>query len=101
MKQELLTGLSLALLVFPLAGKKQPSGATQPSLDEYVQEVTQRSHQSSSTTPGSLFVPTGRLADGVRDVRASQLYDLITIVVLANSSSTSKAVTNTARKSSV
>jgi flagellar L-ring protein precursor FlgH len=101
MRQELLNGLCLALLVFPLAGKKQPSGVTQPSLDEYVQDVTQRSHQSSSTTAGSLFFPNGRLADGVRDVRASQLYDLITIVVLDNSSATSRGVTNTARKSSV
>jgi flagellar L-ring protein precursor FlgH len=52
-------------------------------------------------SPGSLFIPNGRLADGVRDVRASQVYDLVTIVVLDNSSATSTGVTNTARKSSV
>lgn len=101
MRGELLTGLWLALLAFPLTGKKPPATPAQQSLDDYVQEVTRRSHQSSHTTPGSLFVTNGRLADGVRDVRASQVYDLVTIVVLDNSSATSTGITNTARKSSV
>jgi flagellar L-ring protein precursor FlgH len=100
MKRQLLPGLWLVLLGFPLTGKKAPP-PPQPTLDDYVQAVTQRSHQSSSTTPGSLFIPNGRLADGVRDVRAGQLYDLITIVVSENSSAVSTGVTNTARKSSV
>ena len=97
---KLVRGMCLVLLGFPLIGKKAPV-PPQPTLDDYVQEVTQRSHQSSNSTPGSLFIPNGRLADGVRDVRASQLYDLITIVVLDNSSAVSTGVTNTARKSSV
>jgi len=101
MRRELLTGLWLAVLAFPLAGKKPPSPPPQPSLDDYAQEVIRRSHQTSNTSPGSLFVSNGRLADGVRDVRASQVYDLVTIVVLDNSSATSTGVTNTARKSSV
>jgi flagellar L-ring protein precursor FlgH len=101
MRRELFTGLWLALLAFPLAGKKPPSATPQPSLDDYAQEVIRRSHQASNTTPGSLFIPNGRLADGVRDVRASQVYDLVTIVVLDNSSATSTGITNTARKSSV
>jgi flagellar L-ring protein FlgH len=82
------------------AAKKVPS-APPPTLDQHVQEVNERSRQLSSTTPGSLYFPTGRLADGVRDVRASQVYDLVTIVVLDNSSAVSTGVTNTARKSSV
>lgn len=101
MNRRLFLGPGLLLLGFPLIGKKPPPAKPQPSLDDYVQDVTRRLHQSSNTTPGSLFVPTGRLADGVRDVRASQLYDLITVVVLDNSSAVSTGVTNTARKSSV
>jgi flagellar L-ring protein precursor FlgH len=100
MKRQLLPGLWLVLLGFPLTAKKPPA-PPQPTLDDYVHEVTQRSHQSSNMSPGSLFVPNGRLADGVRDVRASQLYDLITIVVSDNSSAVSTGVTNTARKSNV
>jgi flagellar L-ring protein precursor FlgH len=101
MKPELLAELCLFLLATPLIGKKPPSTSPQPSLDDYVNEVTQRWHQSSNASPGSLFIPNGRLADAVRDVRASQVYDLVTIVVLDNSTATSTGVTNTARKSTL
>ncbi len=101
MSRKLLTGLWLALVTLPLAGKKPPATPPQPTLEDYAQEVIRRSHQSSNMSPGSVFIPNGRLADGVRDVRASQIYDLVTIVVLDNSSATSTGVTNTARKSSV
>jgi len=101
MRRKLFTGLWLALVVLPLAAKKPPATPPQPTLEDYAQEVIRRSHQSSNMSPGSLFIPNGRLADGVRDVRASQVYDLVTIVVLDNSSATSTGVTNTARKSSV
>ena len=94
-------GLWFILLGLPLQGKKPPATPPQASLEDYVKEVTQRSRQSASVTPGSLFWPNGRLADSVRDVRASQLFDLITIVVLDNSSAVSTGVTNTTRKSSV
>jgi flagellar L-ring protein precursor FlgH len=97
-----LLSLCFTLLGIPLGATKKPPPQNQPSaLDQYVQEVTERTRQSSNSTSGSLYFPTGRLADGVRDVRASQVYDLVTIVVLDNSSATSTGVTNTARKSSV
>ncbi len=101
MIRKLLMGLWLTLVALPLAAKKPPATPPQPTLEDYAQEVIRRSHQSSNMSPGSLFIPNGRLADGVRDVRASQVYDLVTIVVLDNSSATSTGVTNTARKSSV
>jgi flagellar L-ring protein FlgH len=92
----------IALLAMPLAAAgKKTTTPPPPTLDQHVQEVNERSRQLSSATPGSLYFPTGRLADGVRDVRASQVYDLVTIVVLDNSSAVSTGVTNTARKSSV
>jgi flagellar basal body L-ring protein FlgH len=92
----------MTLLAIPLmAAGKKPVAPPPPTLDQHVQEVNERSRQSSSTTPGSLYFPNGRLSDGVRDVRASQLYDLITIVVLDNSSAVSTGGTNTSRKSSL
>lgn len=93
--------LSIALPATSFAAAKKPPPAPPPTLDQHVQEVNERSRQSASATPGSLYFPTGRLADGVRDVRASQVYDLVTIVVLDNSSAVSTGVTNTARKSSI
>jgi flagellar L-ring protein FlgH len=82
------------------AAKKKPA-ETKSTLDEYVQQVNRRSHGSSSATPGSLYTSTGRLADGFRDVRASQVFDLVTIVVSDSASAVSSGNTNTSRKSSV
>jgi|SRR5580658_2829226 flagellar L-ring protein precursor FlgH len=93
----------VSFLAVPSPAKKPPEKtAPQPSpLEQYVQEVKQKSEKSISSSPGSLFSATGRLADGVRDVRASQVYDLVTVVVLDNSSAASTGTTNTQRKSSV
>src|ERR1039457_5298164 len=90
------------LLAVPLvAANKKPSAEQQVPLDQYVQQVNQRSHQSSSASPGSLYTSSGRLADGFRDVRASQTYDLVTIVVNENSSAVSSGTTKTSRQSRV
>jgi flagellar basal body L-ring protein FlgH len=100
MKQRWLSPLFGILLGLQLRGKKPPAPIP-PTLDQHVQEVKEKSRQLSSATPGSLYFSNGRLADNFRDVRASQVYDLVTIVVLDNSSAVSTGVTNTARKSSV
>jgi flagellar L-ring protein precursor FlgH len=90
------------LLALSLSAKKKPPASEQPlTLDQYVQQVNDKSRLASQSSPGSLFVPTGRLADGVRDVRASQVYDLVTIIVSDNSSAVSTGTTNTTRKSSL
>jgi flagellar L-ring protein precursor FlgH len=93
--------LWIALPVTLFAAANKPPTPPPPTLDQHVQEVNERSRQLSNATPGSLYFPTGRLSDAVRDVRASQVYDLVTIVVLDNSTAVSTGVTNTQRKSSV
>jgi flagellar L-ring protein precursor FlgH len=93
--------LVAVLFAIPLgAAEKKPAEKPVP-LDEYVQQVNQRSHQLSTASPGSLYTANGRLADGFRDVRASQTYDLVTILVSENSSAVSTGTTKTARQSSV
>ena len=82
-----------------LGGKKKPADQPTPSLEDYVQQVNQRARRSSDATAGSLFLSNGRLADNVRDVRASQVYDVLTIVVSDKASAVSTGATNTARKS--
>lgn len=84
----------------PLFGKKPDASQQGPSLEEYVQQVKQRARGSSDATPGSVFNSTGRLADNVRDVRASQVYDVVTVEVSDRASAVSTGVTNTSRKSS-
>jgi len=95
-----LVGLCLAAMI-PLYAKKPAPSEKTPTLEQYVQQVNQRARQLSVGTPGSIFVSTGRLADNVRDVRASQVLDLVTILVSDTSSAVSSGVTNTSRKSSV
>ena len=88
-------------LLATAASKKKPAPEEKPSLEQYVQDVNRRSHQSANASPGSLFTVTGRLADGFRDVRASQTYDLVTIIVSDKASAVSTGGTNTSRKSNV
>jgi flagellar L-ring protein precursor FlgH len=51
-------------------------------------------------SPGSLYSPAGHLADSARDLRASQVDDIVTILVSENVSAVASGVTNTSRKSS-
>src|ERR1700677_2814267 len=50
-------------------------------------------------SPGSVFTPSGILADAVRDVRAANVGDTITILVSDSASAVANGVTNTSRKS--
>jgi flagellar L-ring protein FlgH len=51
-------------------------------------------------SPGSLFTPSGRLAELTRDVRAAEIGDIVTILVSDTASAVANGVTNTSRKSS-
>lgn len=50
-------------------------------------------------SPGSLYVAGSRLSDAARDLRASQVGDVVTIVVAENLSAVASGVTNSSRKS--
>ena len=62
--------------------------------------VTGLLHAQMGASPGSVYTAGGRLADAGRDVRASQIDDIVTIVVSENVSAVATGVTNTSRKSS-
>ena len=81
------------------AGKKPGPPSSSP-LDRYVREAEARSAEASSTSAGSLWLPSSRLADAARDVRASQIDDLLTIVVAEQASAVSTGSTKTQRTSS-
>ena len=51
-------------------------------------------------SPGSLYSASGRLADSARDVRASEVNDIVTIVVNENASAVVSGVSNSSRKTS-
>jgi flagellar L-ring protein precursor FlgH len=84
------------------AKKKGTAGPTPPTpLDRYVAEAeARRSAASASTTPGSIWLAGSRLADAARDVRASQVDDVLTVVVAEQASAVSTGNTKTSRASS-
>ncbi|MBV8845574.1 MAG: flagellar basal body L-ring protein FlgH [Bryobacterales bacterium] len=51
-------------------------------------------------SPGSLYVPGGRFAASTRDLRASEVGDIVTILVKDNASAVATGATNSSRKSS-
>src|SRR5580698_5777237 len=52
-------------------------------------------------SPGSLYSASGRLADNARDVRASEVNDIVTIIVNEAASAVVSGVSSSSRKSSV
>ncbi len=60
--------------------------------------VAQTAEQGAS--PGSLYTSGGRLADLVRDLRATEVGDLVTILVADNTSALATGATTTSRKTS-
>jgi flagellar L-ring protein precursor FlgH len=98
----------LAAWTLALAGAaeaKKPAKAPASALDRYIAEATGRGGALSGPdvagpSAGSLFAPGGRLGDLARDARASQVDDIVTIVVSDRASALAKGTTNTARQSS-
>jgi flagellar L-ring protein precursor FlgH len=91
-----------ALTAAPLPAKsKAPTPPPQPSpLDRYVTEAEVRSAGNGAATPGSIWQAGSRLADAARDVRASQVDDVLTVVVAEQASAVTSGVTKTQRTTS-
>jgi flagellar L-ring protein FlgH len=95
----LLLGLLLLSAAAAGANKKKAPEQSSP-LDRYVAEAEARSADAPAATPGAIWAPGSRLADAARDVRASQVDDLLTIVVAEQASAVSTGTTKTQRTSS-
>jgi flagellar L-ring protein FlgH len=95
--------LIITLLILGVMGMAAGKKSVQPSsspLDRYLEEAKARSAEGSSPSAGSLWAPTSRLADAARDVRASQIDDLLTVVIAEQASAVSSGSTKTQRTSS-
>jgi flagellar L-ring protein FlgH len=91
----------LAIPAVAGAKSKKANATEQESpLDRYLVEVERRSQHVDAASPGSLFSSSAQLADAVRDVRASRIDDIVTILVSDKASASATGTTNTARKSS-
>src|SRR5437773_3135070 len=91
--------ITLVLIASGAVKPKKPEPQRSP-LEQYIEQTMRGVQSTPESSPGSLFTRTGQLADGFRDLRASRLYDLVTIIVADKASAVSTGVTNTSRKSS-
>lgn len=94
---------ALALSLLPVANAAGKKKTVEPSpLDRYIDEASSRG-KSDTTRPvaGSLWSPASRLTDLGSDVRAFQVDDLVTIVVMEKASAIATGTTKTSRASSV
>jgi flagellar L-ring protein FlgH len=79
------------------ANTGKPKGQ-EGSLDAYLRSLGEEP-PAVAVAPGSLYTPTGRFGELVRDLRASQLGDIVTIVVADRASALSRGSTRMSRKS--
>jgi flagellar L-ring protein precursor FlgH len=94
---------SAAVLLSALpAGAKKKKEPPPPAsaLDRYVADARARSAEATAATPGSIWLAGSRLADAARDLRASQIDDVLTIVVAEQASAVTSGTTKTQRTSS-
>ena len=92
--------IACALIVLSAqARNKKPKPPVETPLEKYVKESTARPGDKNLASPGSMWSPSSRLADGARDLRASQVDDIVTIVVSEQSNASATGATKTARTS--
>lgn len=78
--------------------KEKPEAVLSP-IDQYIREATARA-ATQRFSPGSLYSTSGLFGNLSRDLRASQVDELVTIIVADSASAVSRGGTNTARTSS-
>jgi flagellar L-ring protein precursor FlgH len=92
-----IVGLLLAAPLWGAPPKNKSKTPKRDALADYIQRVTGTNPVASGTTPGSLWVDNGRLANMVADYKASRVGDLVTISIAQNLSSTSTGNVATSR----
>jgi flagellar L-ring protein FlgH len=90
----------MLLLAAPWAMEAKKKAAPPAPLDQFVAEAEARAAEASQATPGAIWSPSSRLADGARDLRASQVDDVVTVLVVERASASATGSTKTARSSS-
>jgi flagellar L-ring protein FlgH len=83
--------LLFPMVLVPAAQARSKSKAAAPKRDalaDYVQHVLGAAPAVAASTPGSLWIDNGRLANMVADYKASRVGDLVTISISQNLSST-------------
>lgn len=95
-----LCALLLSAAAVAPAEKKKPERVS--PVEAYVAAASARGSlaAASSAAPGSLWYPGSQFSDLARDVKASQVDDLVTILVVERASAVASGTTKTSRQSS-
>jgi len=80
--------ISIFLSFATAAPAREKPAQSHDGLAEYIQRVSAKAPDQSSSTPGSLWSDSGRLANMVSDYKAARIGDLVTISVAQNLSAT-------------
>lgn len=95
-----LCALLLSAALAAAAEKKKPAAVS--PVEAYVSAASARGSRAgaSGAAPGSLWYPGSQFSDLARDVKASQVDDLVTVLVLERASAVASGTTKTSRQSS-
>ena len=101
-KRSIVTALlTLSVGIVGSASEKKAKPAEASPLDQYIHEALARpATPETAASPGSLWSPYSRLTNLGSDVRASQVDDLVTILVIESASAVVQGTTKTQRQSS-
>ena len=91
---------TMLLAAVAASAAKKPKVVAASPLDHFVNDARARSAEAPAPAPGGIWSPGSRLADAARDLKASQIDDLITVLVVESASAVAKGTTKTARTSS-
>lgn len=97
----LLISLLFSASAMMAAKKKAPKEPEPTPLDRYVNDAVGRQGNAGNASAGSLWAPTSRLTDLASDLRASQVDDIITIIVSEQASAVAQGTTKTQRQSTL
>jgi flagellar L-ring protein precursor FlgH len=101
-KRLLTAGLLLPLVLYGADKKKKPAKQPEPSLlDQYIKSASAESDREAvESSPGAIWSPSAHLTDLGRDLRASQVNDVVTILVSENVNAVAGGASTTDRASS-
>jgi flagellar L-ring protein precursor FlgH len=99
--KRLALALCLTLSMRGTAGQKKQKTAEPTALDRYIQEALHApSEAAADASPGSIWTPNAVLVDLTRELRASRVEDMVTILVAERASAVSTGATKSARATS-
>ncbi|MBZ5591172.1 MAG: flagellar basal body L-ring protein FlgH [Acidobacteriia bacterium] len=98
MSKLIILGTFTALAAWGAAHK--PKAPEPTALDRFVEEATRaRSGAAAEASPGSIWSPEAALLDLTRELRASRVNDMVTILVAEQASAVATGATKTSRAS--